>query len=97
MAEIIDINDKRVEVIHGDDFNEDVCEHCLGGVFKEGAPTGKCKIGPPHAGIVIIPTQVTPSPANPSGIQMMASEYSVFPQVERREFCLAWEPKEDET
>ena len=93
MSEIIDINDKRVEVIHGDDFNEDVCEHCLGGIFKSGASQGNCQIGPPATGVILVPRQ------NPltQQVEPMLQPWSQFPIVERRHFCMAWEPRDAAT
>lgn len=80
--------------IHPEDFVEDVCEHCLGGVFKEGVSQGECHIGPPMAGMVLVPSSVPPTPSNPNGIQMSMQPYSLFPPVERRTRCMAFEPKD---
>ena len=93
MADIIDINDKRVEVIHGDDFNEDVCEHCLGGVFKAQGSQGECHIGPPMTGVTLVPRM------NPltQQVEPMLQPWSQFPPVERRTFCMAFEPRDPAT
>ena len=94
MDEMID--EKKPLIVSGGAFSEDVCEHCLGGVFKDNEATGVCKIGPPATGMMVVPTQVQPTPSNPQGMQMMMHQYTAFAKVERREFCMAFEPREAE-
>lgn len=96
MSDISAMAGRPLEVINGGDFSEDVCEHCLGGVFKDSGSIGECRIGPPTPSMLVVPTQVQPTPSNPNGVQMTAQQYSAFPKVERRMFCMAFEPKEGE-
>lgn len=93
MGEIIELNKQASDqLMHGDDdMREDVCEHCLGGVFKPSGTTGECRIGPPVTGLLMIPRP------NPISGQMEAvlQPWSRFPDIERRHYCMAFEPREE--
>lgn len=73
-------------------IREDVCEHCAFSNFGLTAPVGDCRANPPMA--VIVPQQVRDLATGRDVLQ--PSVQSVFPPVERRTFCYAFESREGE-
>jgi hypothetical protein len=91
MSELIEMNGSKVTIESDGPMHEDVCEHCLGGHFKDTGSTGECRIGPPYAGVTLVPrvNQLT------GQVEPMMHAWSQFAPVERRTWCMAFEPREE--
>lgn len=93
MGEVVSMGKGSDTGSSNDAMREDVCEHCAFSNFPVSGSHGDCRANPPT--VVIVPQQQRDLATG--NMVVIPAAQSVFPPVERRTFCYAFEPAEGHT